>query len=37
MSFDQTQCSYSGSYAARTQGTMDCSDAKGIPISLTIK
>jgi hypothetical protein len=37
MSFDQTQCTYSGSYAAQTKGTMDCSDAKGIPITLTIK
>ena len=37
MSFDQTQCTYSGSYAAQTRGTMDCSDAKGIPITLTIK
>jgi hypothetical protein len=36
MSFDQTQCTYSGSYAAQTKGTMDCSDAKGIPITLTI-
>jgi hypothetical protein len=37
MWFDQTQCSYSGTYAATTKGTMDCSDAKGIPITLTIK
>jgi len=37
MSFEQTQCTYSGSYAAQTRGTMDCSDARGIPITLTIK
>jgi hypothetical protein len=43
MSFEQTECTYSGSYAsggssaAGSRGTMDCSDAKGIPITLTIK
>lgn len=43
MSFEQTECTYSGSYAAGgshaagTRGTMDCSDAKGIPITLTIR
>ena len=37
MSFEHSLCSYSGSFSGRTNGTMDCSDAKGIPLSLTIK
>jgi hypothetical protein len=37
MSFDRIQCTYSGSFSGETRGTMDCSDAKGIPLTLTIK
>lgn len=37
MSFEQTQCTYSGSFSGGTRGTMDCTDAKGVPLSLTIK
>lgn len=37
MSFERTECTYSGAFAAGTRGTMDCSDAKGIPITLTIR
>jgi hypothetical protein len=37
MSFEQAQCTYSGSFANGTKGTMDCSDAKGIPLALSIK
>jgi hypothetical protein len=37
MSFDKSECSYSGPLSGQTKGVMDCSDAKGIPITLTIK
>lgn len=37
MSFDKSECTYSGSLSGQTKGVMDCSDAKGIPITLTIK
>lgn len=37
MSFEQSLCRYSASFSGQTKGTMDCSDAKGIPLSLTIK
>ncbi len=37
MSFDQATCSYSGQFADGTKGTMDCSDAKGVPLTLSIK
>ena len=37
MSFEQTRCTYSGSFSAGTRGTMDCSDARGIPLTLSIK
>jgi hypothetical protein len=37
MSFDKSECTYSGSLSGQTRGVMDCSDAKGIPITLTIK
>lgn len=37
MSFEQSQCTYSGSFSGGTKGTMDCTDAKGIPITLSIK
>ena len=37
MSFEQSQCIYSGSFANGTKGTMDCTDAKGIPLTLSIK
>jgi hypothetical protein len=37
MSFEQTRCTYSGSFSGQTKGTMDCTDAKGIPLSLSIR
>jgi len=37
MSFEQSQCTYSGSFSGQTKGTMDCTDAKGIPLTLSIK
>lgn len=37
MSFEQTQCTYSGRFSGETKGTMDCTDAKGIPLNLSIK
>ena len=37
MSFDKSECTDSGNLSGQTKGVMDCSDAKGIPITLTIK
>lgn len=37
MSFDRTECTYSASFSGQAQGAMDCPDAKGIPLSFTIK
>lgn len=37
MSFEQSQCTYSGSFSGQIKGTMDCTDAKGVPIKLSIK
>jgi hypothetical protein len=37
MSFGGAQCTYSGPFADGTKGAMDCSDAKGIPVTLSIK
>ncbi len=37
MSFENTNCTYSGSFSDGTRGTMDCTDAKGIPLTLSIK
>jgi hypothetical protein len=37
MSFERSQCTYSGSFSGQTKGTMDCTDAKGIPLTLSIK
>src|SRR5215211_3107440 len=34
MSFGNEQCVYRGGFANGTRGAMDCSDAKGIPLSL---
>jgi hypothetical protein len=37
MSFEQAQCTYSGSFRDGTKGTMDCTDARGIPLTLSVK
>lgn len=34
---DGVQCSYSGALAANFSGRMDCSDAKGVPLTLSIE
>jgi hypothetical protein len=31
------QCSYVGSWTGRSAGTMDCSGAKGIPVTLSVQ
>jgi hypothetical protein len=37
MSLAGAQCLFRGSLAAVTRGVMDCSDAKGVPVELSIK
>lgn len=37
ISLDGAHCSYSGDFAGSSSGHMDCSDAKGVPISISIK
>jgi hypothetical protein len=37
ISLDGTQCSYSGDFSGSSGGHMDCSGAKGIPLSISIK
>ncbi len=37
ISLDDAQCRYSGDFAGSSNGHMDCSDAKGVPISISIK
>jgi hypothetical protein len=37
VSLDGAQCSYSGAFAGSSSGQMDCSDAKGIPLTISIK
>jgi hypothetical protein len=37
VSLDGAQCSYSGAFAGSSSGQMDCSDAKGIPLTISVK
>lgn len=37
ISFNGDQCSYRGAFSGETRGHMDCSNAKGIPLSLSIR
>src|SRR5882757_2292381 len=37
LSLETVQCTYSGSFSDNTSGVMDCSDAKGIPISFSLQ
>ena len=36
ISLEGVQCAYSGDFSGRSSGDMDCSDAKGIPLSFLI-
>jgi hypothetical protein len=35
LSLDAVQCTYSGSFSDNTSGVMDCSDAKGVPLTFS--
>lgn len=37
ISLDGAECVYSGNVSDNTRGHMDCPDAKGVPISISIK
>jgi hypothetical protein len=37
LSLGGAQCSYSGDFFGSSTGHMDCSDAKGVPLSISIK
>jgi hypothetical protein len=37
MSFGNERCSYSGALSAEVSGAMDCTNAKGIPLNLSIR
>jgi hypothetical protein len=37
ISLEGIRCAYSGEFSGGTRGHMDCSDAKGVPISISIK
>jgi hypothetical protein len=37
LSFDDIRCSYSGAFSGRSTGHMDCSDAKGVPLTLSVR
>ena len=37
LSMDAVQCTYIGNFSNSTSGLMDCSDAKGVPLSLSFK
>jgi hypothetical protein len=37
ISLDGAQCLYSGDFSGSSSGHMDCSDAKGVPLSLSIR
>ena len=32
-----TRCSYRGSFSGTVKGVLDCSDAKGVPLELSIR
>jgi hypothetical protein len=37
ISLDGAQCDYSGEFSGSSHGHMDCSDVKGVPLSISIK
>jgi len=37
MSFGDARCVYRGGSSGGTSGAMDCPDAKGVPVTLSIK
>jgi hypothetical protein len=37
ISFEGAQCTYSGDFSGSSNGYMNCSDAKGVPLSISIK
>jgi hypothetical protein len=37
ISLDGGQCIYSGDFSGTSRGYMDCSDSKGVPLSIAIK
>jgi hypothetical protein len=37
ISLDAIQCTYSGDFSGSSSGHMDCSDAHGVPLSISIK
>jgi hypothetical protein len=37
ISLDGDQCTYSGDFSGSSNGHMDCSDAKGVPLSISIR
>ena len=37
LSLEGARCSYVGQLAERTRGLMDCTDAKGVPLTLSFK
>jgi hypothetical protein len=37
MTMDGSKCTFSGTFSGTYSGLMDCSDAKGVPVTLSIK
>jgi hypothetical protein len=37
MTLDGAQCTYNGEFSSGSSGHMDCTDAKGVPLSISIK
>jgi hypothetical protein len=37
MTLNGAQCTYSGEFSSGSSGHMDCTDAKGVPLSISIK
>jgi len=37
ISLDGAKCTYNGEFSGSSSGHMDCSDAKGVPLSISIK
>jgi hypothetical protein len=37
LSLEGAQCTYSGKWSDSSSGLMDCSDAKGVPLTLSVK
>jgi hypothetical protein len=37
IAFEGSRCTYSGAVSGRSSGHMDCSDAKGVPLAISIR